>query len=63
VYYGKGGKKKIRKVCSEKEAEKKITEEEGMENPDKMFKYLKQYNKRADEKWEEKELASFKDEE
>lgn len=61
VVYGKGGKKKIRKVSSFKEEERRMTMEEALENPDKMFKYLKQYNKRKDEKWEEKELNSFKD--
>lgn len=61
VVYGKGGKKKIRKVSTEKEAERRMTLEEALENPDKMFKYLKQYNKRQDERWEERELNSFKD--
>lgn len=62
VVYGKGGKKKIRKVASSfKEEERRMTFEEAMENPQKMFKYLKQYNKRKDEIWEEKELASFQD--
>lgn len=61
VVYGKGGKKKIRKVGNPKEEERRMTLEEALENPDKMFKYLKQYNKRKDEAWEEKELNSFKD--
>lgn len=61
VVYGAGGKKKIKKVAAYKEEERRITLEEALENPDKMFKYLKQYNKRKDEAWEEKELASFKD--
>jgi hypothetical protein len=63
VVYGKGGKKKIRRVGKEKEEERTYSIEEAMENPEKMFKYLKQYNKREDEKWEEKELNSFKEDE
>lgn len=61
VVYGKGGKKIIKKVSSAQQEEKKITIEEAMESPDKMFKYLKRYNKREDKKFEEKELNAFKD--
>lgn len=61
VVYGAKGKKKIKRVASEKEEERQMTLEEGMENPQKMFKYLKQYNKRKDRAWEENELNSYKD--
>ena len=62
VYYGKGGKRKIKKVKKAVEDEHRLTVEEAMEDPMKMFKYLKQFNKREDKKYEEKELASYKDE-
>lgn len=62
VFYGKGGKRKIRKIKKPKEEEHKISLEEAMETPEKMFKYLKQYNKRQDKIYEEKELNAYKDE-
>jgi len=62
VYYGKKGKRKIRKVGNEKDEERKVTIEEAMENQKKMFKYLKQFNKKQDEIWEAKELNAYKDE-
>ncbi len=62
VVYGSKGKKKIKRVGKEKDEERQMTLEEGMENPQKMFKYLKQYNKRKDRKWEEAELNSYHDE-
>lgn len=61
VFYGKGGKRKIRKIKRPKEDEKKITLEEAMETPEKMFKYLKQFNRRQDKIHEEKELAAYQD--
>lgn len=60
VVYGAGGKKKIKKVSNPDEEERKMSMEEAMENPNKMFKYLKQYNKRADRVWEEKELNAYR---
>ena len=61
VRFGKGGKKIIKKVKTNKNEERRITKEEAMDNPDKMFKYLKQFNKREDEAWEKKELAAYVD--
>lgn len=61
VVYGKGGKKTLRKVGNPDQEERRMTLEEALENPDKMFKYLKQYNKRKDEAHEEKELNAFQD--
>ena len=62
VIYGKGGKKIIKKVGKAQQEEKKITIEEAMESPEKMFKYLKKFNKREDKKHEEKELNAYHDE-
>lgn len=61
VVYGAKGKKKIKRVGKEKEEERQMTLEEGMENPQKMFKYLKQYNKRKDRRYEEAELNAYVD--
>ncbi len=60
VHFGKGGKKVIKRVGKAKDEERKMSPEEAMEDPKKMFKYLKQKNKRDDIKWEEKELAKYK---
>jgi hypothetical protein len=62
VVYGRKGKKKIKKVSKPEEEERQMTLEEAMEAPQKMFKYLKQYNKRKDRRYEESELNSFVDE-
>lgn len=62
VVYGSKGKKKIKRVSTAKEEERQLSLEEAMENPNKMFKYLKQYNKRKDRRWEEAELAAYQDE-
>ena len=61
VYYGKNGKRKLKKIPQPKADEHKLTLEEAMETPQKMYKYLKQFNKREDKKYEEKELNAYKD--
>lgn len=62
VVYGAKGKKKIRRVSTEKEEERQMSLEEALEDPNKMFKYLKQYNKRKDRAYEEAELRAYRDE-
>jgi hypothetical protein len=53
----KAGKKVLKRVKLTGDEEKKITKDEAMENPKLMFKFLKQQNKKKDEKWEEEQLA------
>jgi len=53
------GKKKLKRVRLKKDEERKLTKDEALENPKKMFKYLKQYNKSKDIEWEEKELQDY----
>jgi len=61
VVYAKGGKKKIRKVSNPLQEVRKISKEEAMTSVDKMYKYLLQFNKQKDAKWEAAELAKYKD--
>jgi hypothetical protein len=59
--YFKAGKKRLRKVPKPKDEKKRVTRDEAMESPDKMFLYLKQFNKKEDQKWEEAELKAYDD--
>jgi len=61
VVYGRGGKKKIRKVSNPDKEVRKISKEEGMESVKKMYAYLLQFNKRKDLKYETAELSKYKD--
>lgn len=60
IYFHKG-KKRIRRIKKPKDEKKKLTRDEALENPDKMFLYLKQFNKAEDKKWEELELKMYDD--
>lgn len=51
------GKKKVKRVRLKKDEQKIVTQDEAVENPKKMMKYLKQLNLKRDMAWEEKELA------
>jgi predicted DNA-binding antitoxin AbrB/MazE fold protein len=53
------GKKKLKRVRLKEDEKRKITKDEALENPKKMFKYLKQYNKEQDMEWEAQELAAY----
>lgn len=57
--YNRRGKKVIKKIP--KQLTKEISQEEALENREKLFKYLKQYNKKKDEAWENSQIASYKD--
>jgi hypothetical protein len=58
IYY-KHGKKLLKRVKHSATEKKKVTREEATETPDKMFEFLKQYNKAADKKYEEEELKAY----
>lgn len=57
----KKGKKVIRKIKQDPKADRTITRDEAIENPKEMYLFLKQYNKKEDEKWEAAELAAYDD--
>ncbi len=56
----KNGKKVIKQVKKDNYKERKLTEEEALENPKNMFIFLKQYNEAADKKYEEAELQAYR---
>jgi len=53
------GKKKLKRIRFKKDEERKLTKDEALESVKNMFKYLKQYNKLQDIKWEEMEMATY----
>lgn len=55
------GKKKIRRLKTPTSEKRQLSRDEALDNPDKMWLYLKQYNKRTDEKWEEELLIALDD--
>lgn len=61
IFVTKGGKKVIKKLKNPEEKEREISLEEAMEDQNKMFKYLKQYNRRKDNEWEDREIAKYQD--
>jgi hypothetical protein len=61
IFVTKGGKKVIKKLRNPEEKEREISLEEGMEDTNKMFKYLKQYNRRKDNAWNENEKVKYRD--
>ncbi len=64
IHY-KRGKKVLKRVKLSKDESKLVKKDEAMESLKKMFKYLKQQNRKKDEAWEARELAvnGFPDEE